>query len=84
MQWSESGEQAPSPFPTVQISGSDIYSQEKAKRIDKNVALASFHAFMRIETTNPGRFLDSLDALRIHDGSTGLDISPDPLTFSFS
>jgi hypothetical protein len=38
---------------------------------------------MRIEATDPGRFLNGLDALRIHDGSTGLCIPPDPLTFGF-
>jgi hypothetical protein len=61
VQWSESGEQVPSPFPIVQISGSDIHSQEKTKRIDENVAFASFHAFMCIEPADPGRFLNSLD-----------------------
>lgn len=58
--------------------------EEKTKRIHQNVALTSFHAFMRIEATDPGRFLNRFDALRIHDGSTGLGIPPDPLTFGFS
>src|SRR6266699_3753082 len=80
VQWSESGEQAPSPFPIVQISGSDMHSQEKTKRIDENVALASFHAFVCIEPADPGRFLNSLDALRIHDRCARVSIPPDSLT----
>jgi hypothetical protein len=62
MQWSEGGSQTPSPFPIMQISGSDIRSQEKTKRIDEHVALASFHASVCIEPADPGRFLNGLDA----------------------
>jgi hypothetical protein len=46
----------------VQISGSDIRSQEKTKHLDENVALASFHACVCIKPADPGRFLNGLDA----------------------
>ncbi len=83
MQWSKSDEQAPSSFPIVQISGSDIHSQEKAKRVHEDMAFASFHALVRIEATDPGRFLNGFDALRIDDRCARLGISPDSLTFDF-
>jgi hypothetical protein len=48
------------------------------------MALASFHAFMRIESADPGGLLNGFDALRIHDGRTGLRVPPDPFAFSLS
>lgn len=35
-----------------------MHSQEKTKRIDEHVALASFHACVCIEAADPGRFLN--------------------------
>ena len=67
----------------MQISGSDIHSQEKAKRVHEDMAFASFHALVRIEATDPGRFLNGFDALRIDDRCARLGISPDSLTFDF-
>jgi hypothetical protein len=62
IQWSNSSKQASGTFPIVEIGRRDIHSEEKTKRIHQNVALASFHAFMRIEATDPGRFLNRFDA----------------------
>lgn len=67
----------------MQIGRRHVHGQEQTKRIDENMTLTSFYAFMRIEATDPGRFLNRLDALRINDRCARLAIPPDPLTFGF-
>lgn len=58
----ESSEQAPGPSTIVQIGRGDVDREQQAERIYEDMTLASFHALMRIKTTDPGRFLDGLDA----------------------
>jgi hypothetical protein len=81
--WGKPGKQTPSPFSIVQISGSDIHSQEKTECIHENMAFAAFHALVRIKPTDPGGFLHRFDALRINDRRTRLGVSPNSFTFSF-
>jgi hypothetical protein len=60
----------------MQISGSDIDSQEETKRIDENVAFAPLQAFVRIEPADPSRFLNGLDALRRHHPGLCVEVRP--------
>ena len=84
VQGSEWSEQASGSFPIVEISRRHVHGQKQTERIDEDMALASFHACMRIESAEPGGLLNGFDALRIHDGRTGLRVPPDPFAFSRS
>ena len=83
-QWGESDEQTPSPFSIVHISGGHVHGQEQTKRINKDMALASFDAFMCIETADCGRLFNGFDTLRIYDRRAWLGVPPNPLAFGFS
>jgi hypothetical protein len=82
-QWGEPSKQTPGTFSIVQIGGGHVHSQEQTECIHEDMAFASFHMFVRIEATDPGRFLNRFDALCIDDRCARLDISPDSLTFGF-
>jgi hypothetical protein len=84
VQGSEWGEQASGTFPIVEISRSHVHGQKQTERIDEDLALASFHACMRIESADRGGLLNGFDALRIHDGRTGLRVPPEMFAFSRS
>lgn len=67
----------------MHISRGYINREQQAKRIHQNMALAAFHMFVGIKAADPGRFLDGLDALRIHDRRARLGISPNSFAFDF-
>ncbi len=68
----------------MEIGWGDINREQQAQGIDKDVALTSFHTLMSIKATDPGRFLDRLDTLRIHDRCARLRILAHSLAFGFS
>jgi hypothetical protein len=84
VQGSEWGEQASGTFPIVEISRRQVHGQKQNEHIDEDMALASFHAWMRIESADRGGLLNGFDALRIQDGRTGLRVPPEVFAFSRS
>ncbi len=78
----ESGQYTAGPFGIMEIGRGDIHCKQQAKRIDKNMTFAAFHALVPIKPADPGGFLNRLDALCIDDRGARLHVSPHAFAFS--
>ncbi len=70
-EWGQSGEQSPAADRVMRVRRRDRDRDRQPQRIDEEMALTPFDALVAVVTADRGRFLDRLDALRVHDRRRG-------------